>query len=101
MAKAGKAVDATAAKKAAKLPQADEMLGYYRDMLLIHRFEDKAGQLYGMGLIGGFRHLYIDQDAVFVGLQACAKRGAPVLTSYLHPCQMLPTGRDPNGGMAQ
>src|SRR3546814_7640068 len=45
MAKAGKAVDATAAKKAAKLPQADEMLGYYRDMLLIRRFEEKAGQL--------------------------------------------------------
>src|SRR3546814_10674321 len=82
MAKAGKAVDATAAKKAAKLPQADEMLGYYRDMLLIRRFEEKAGQLYGMGLIGGFCHFYIGQEAVVVGLQACAKLGDAVIHSY-------------------
>src|SRR3546814_12417991 len=59
---------------------ADEMLGYYRDMMLIRRFEEKAGQLYGMGLIGGFCHLYIGQEAVVVGLQACAKLGDAVIT---------------------
>ena len=52
---------------------ADELLGYYRDMLLIRRFEEKAGQLYGMGLIGGFCHLYIGQEAVVVGLEATPK----------------------------
>ncbi|MBT5111238.1 MAG: pyruvate dehydrogenase (acetyl-transferring) E1 component subunit alpha, partial [Rhodospirillaceae bacterium] len=51
-------------------PTAEEMLGYYREMLLIRRFEEKAGQLYGMGLIGGFCHLYIGQEAVVVGMQA-------------------------------
>ena len=47
----------------------EELLGYYRDMLMIRRFEEKAGQLYGMGLIGGFCHLYIGQEAVVVGLE--------------------------------
>ena len=66
---------------ATKKPQAqsnvsaEELKGYYRDMLLIRRFEEKAGQLYGMGLIGGFCHLYIGQEAVVVGLEAATKDG--------------------------
>ena len=66
---------ATAAKRKTRAdadaePDAAELLKYYRDMLLIRRFEEKAGQLYGMGLIGGFCHLYIGQEAVVVGMQA-------------------------------
>ena len=57
----------------AALPSADQLLGYYREMLLIRRFEEKAGQLYGMGLIGGFCHLYIGQEAVAVGIQHALK----------------------------
>ena len=59
----------------------EELLGYYRDMLLIRRFEEKAGQMYGMGLIGGFCHLYIGQEAVVVGMQAAMKEGDSVITS--------------------
>ena len=65
--------DQTSAGK--NLPPAEELLTYYKDMLLIRRFEEKAGQLYGMGLIGGFCHLYIGQEAVVVGLQANTKGG--------------------------
>ena len=66
-----------AAKKAAAKPNvsAEELKTYYRDMLLIRRFEEKAGQLYGMGLIGGFCHLYIGQEAVVVGLESVAEEG--------------------------
>ncbi|AWX93471.1 pyruvate dehydrogenase (acetyl-transferring) E1 component subunit alpha [Paracoccus mutanolyticus] len=64
-----------AAKESTSNVSRDELLKYYRDMLLIRRFEEKAGQLYGMGLIGGFCHLYIGQEAVVVGLEACAKDG--------------------------
>ena len=55
---------------------ADQLKSFYRDMLLIRRFEEKAGQLYGMGLIGGFCHLYIGQEAVVVGMQAALERRA-------------------------
>ena len=69
--------DAKEDTKAAKnLPPTEELLTHYRDMLLIRRFEEKAGQLYGMGLIGGFCHLYIGQEAVVVGLQAATARTA-------------------------
>jgi pyruvate dehydrogenase E1 component alpha subunit len=73
----------------------------YRDMLLIRRFEEKAGQLYGMGLIGGFCHLYIGQEAVVVGLQMCLEPGDQVITSYRDHGHMLATGMDPRGVMAE
>ncbi len=74
----------------------------YRDMLLIRRFEEKAGQMYGMGLIGGFCHLYIGQEAVVVGLQACIETGKDsVVTSYRDHGHMLACGMDPRGVMAE
>ena len=80
---------------------ADELTQYYRDMLLIRRFEEKAGQLYGMGLIGGFCHLYIGQEAVVVGLEAAAKDGDKRITSYRDHGHMLACGMDPKGVMAE
>ncbi|QIK41331.1 pyruvate dehydrogenase (acetyl-transferring) E1 component subunit alpha [Pontivivens nitratireducens] len=90
-------------KAAAKRPNAsrEELLAYYRDMLLIRRFEEKAGQLYGMGLIGGFCHLYIGQEAVVVGLEAAAKEGDSRVTSYRDHGHMLACGMDPKGVMAE
>ena len=79
----------------------DELLKYYREMLLIRRFEEKAGQLYGMGLIGGFCHLYIGQEAVVVGLEACTKPGDKRLTSYRDHGHMLACGMSANGVMAE
>ncbi len=92
-----------AARKPAKKPNvsAEELKGYYRDMLLIRRFEEKAGQLYGMGLIGGFCHLYIGQEAVVVGLEAAAEEGDKRITSYRDHGHMLACGMDPNGVMAE
>lgn len=80
---------------------AEELKGFYRDMLLIRRFEEKAGQLYGMGLIGGFCHLYIGQEAVVVGLEAAAEEGDKRITSYRDHGHMLACGMDPNGVMAE
>jgi len=80
---------------------AEELMAYYRDMLLIRRFEEKAGQLYGMGLIGGFCHLYIGQEAVVVGLEAAAEEGDKRITSYRDHGHMLACGMDPNGVMAE
>lgn len=79
----------------------DDLLQYYRDMLLIRRFEEKAGQLYGMGLIGGFCHLYIGQEAVVVGLEAAAEEGDKRITSYRDHGHMLACGMDPKGVMAE
>jgi pyruvate dehydrogenase E1 component alpha subunit len=79
----------------------DELLRAYRDMLLIRRFEEKAGQLYGMGLIGGFCHLYIGQEAVVVGMQMCLKPGDQVITSYRDHGHMLATGMEARGVMAE
>ncbi len=93
------------ATEAASAPGAnvskDELLTYYRDMLLIRRFEEKAGQLYGMGLIGGFCHLYIGQEAVVVGLEAAAIEGDKRITSYRDHGHMLACGMDPKGVMAE
>ena len=79
----------------------DELLAFYRDMLLIRRFEERAGQLYGMGLIGGFCHLYIGQEAVVVGMQAALKPGDQVITAYRDHGHMLAAGMDPNAIMAE
>ncbi len=79
----------------------DDLLKYYRDMLLIRRFEEKAGQLYGMGLIGGFCHLYIGQEAVVVGLEACTKPGDKRITSYRDHGHMLACGMEARGVMAE
>jgi len=80
---------------------ASEILSLYKDMLLIRRFEEKAGQLYGMGLIGGFCHLYIGQEAVVVGLEAAARKGDQRITSYRDHGHMLACGMEPNGVMAE
>ena len=79
----------------------EELLDHYRQMLLIRRFEEKAGQLYGMGLIGGFCHLYIGQEAVVVGLEAVAEDGDKRITSYRDHGHMLACGMDPKGVMAE
>ena len=73
----------------------------YRDMLLIRRFEERAGQLYGMGFIGGFCHLYIGQEAVVVGMQMAIKPGDQVITTYRDHGHMLACGMDPKGVMAE
>jgi pyruvate dehydrogenase E1 component alpha subunit len=77
------------------------LLTYYRDMLLIRRFEEKAGQLYGMGLIGGFCHLYIGQEAVAVGVQHALRAGDSVITAYRDHGHMLAIGMDPRRVMAE
>ncbi len=79
----------------------EQELYAYREMLLIRRFEEKAGQLYGMGFIGGFCHLYIGQEAVVVGLQMAAKPGDQVITTYRDHGHMLATGMDPKRVMAE
>jgi pyruvate dehydrogenase E1 component alpha subunit len=79
----------------------DQELHALREMLLIRRFEEKAGQLYGMGAIGGFCHLYIGQEAVVVGMQLALKEGDQVITGYRDHGHMLATGMDPKGVMAE
>jgi pyruvate dehydrogenase E1 component alpha subunit len=79
----------------------EQELQAYRRMLLIRRFEEKAGQLYGMGLIGGFCHLYIGQEAVVVGMQLAIKEGDEVITGYRDHGHMLACGMDPKGVMAE
>jgi pyruvate dehydrogenase E1 component alpha subunit len=95
--------DAAARTPAAPKPKLnkDELLRLYREMLLIRRFEEKAGQLYGMGLIGGFCHLYIGQEAVVVGMQAAIGEGDQVITAYRDHGHMLACGMDPAGVMAE
>lgn len=79
----------------------EDKLKYYQDMLLIRRFEEKAGQLYGRGLIAGFCHLYIGQEAVVVGMQSCMEEGDQVITGYRDHGHMLACGMDPDGVMAE
>ncbi|MES0868176.1 pyruvate dehydrogenase (acetyl-transferring) E1 component subunit alpha [Pseudovibrio sp. SCP19] len=79
----------------------EEELNAYREMLFIRRFEEKAGQLYGMGLIGGFCHLYIGQEAVVVGMEMAKEQGDQMITSYRDHAHMLACGMDPNGVMAE
>jgi pyruvate dehydrogenase E1 component alpha subunit len=79
----------------------EQELAAFRDMLLIRRFEEKAGQLYGMGLIGGFCHLYIGQEAVVVGMQMTLKPGDAVITGYRDHGHMLACGMDAKGVMAE
>ena len=79
----------------------DQELEAYKQMLLIRRFEERAGQMYGMGLIGGFCHLYIGQEAVVVGMQMACKTGDEVITGYRDHGHMLATGMDPKGVMAE
>ena len=79
----------------------DEELHAYREMLSIRRFEEKAGQLYGMGYIGGFCHLYIGQEAVVIGMQMAIKAGDQVITTYRDHGHMLATGMEAKGVMAE
>src|ERR1700739_3608433 len=77
------------------------LLKLYEDMLLIRRFEERAGQLYGMGMIGGFCHLYIGQEAVVTGMMSVATEGDSIVASYRCHGHMLACGLDPNGVMAE
>ena len=79
----------------------EEALAALQDMLLIRRFEEKAGQLYGMGVIAGFCHLYIGQEAVVVGVKMASKAGDQFTTSYRDHGHMLAMGMDPKGVMAE
>jgi pyruvate dehydrogenase E1 component alpha subunit len=90
-----------AAKASAPVLGKDELLAMYRQMLLIRRFEEKAGQLYGMGLIAGFCHLYIGQEAVVVGIHSAAADTDSVITTYRDHGHMLVCGMDPKGVMAE
>jgi pyruvate dehydrogenase E1 component alpha subunit len=85
----------------ANAPSKTELLGYYRDMLLIRRFEERAGQLYGMGLIGGFCHLYIGQEAIAVGMESIKRDGDQIVTGYRDHGHMLAAGMDPKAVMAE
>jgi pyruvate dehydrogenase E1 component alpha subunit len=99
-------VDTPAAKSKSSKPgdnsvSPDQLKSFYRDMLLIRRFEERAGQLYGMGLIGGFCHLYIGQEAVVVGMQSTVRDKDSIITSYRDHGHMLAAGMDPKGVMAE
>jgi pyruvate dehydrogenase E1 component alpha subunit len=105
MAVANKKSEAEPAAKALAKPVPDftkeQDLSAYRTMLSIRRFEEKAGQMYGMGLIGGFCHLYIGQEAVVVGMQMTLKPGDQVITGYRDHGHMIACGMDPKGVMAE
>ena len=95
----GKAAAASAKTNSTFSKEQD--LKAYEDMLLIRRFEEKAGQLYGMGHIGGFCHLYIGQEAVVVGMEMAMVEGDQMITSYRDHGHMLACGMDPQGVMAE
>ncbi len=100
MAVAAKTAVTKPTEKAAVWTREDEIRAY-REMLLIRRFEEKAGQLYGMGLIGGFCHLYIGQEAIVTGMQMALEEGDQVITAYRDHGHMLACGMDPKGVMAE
>ncbi len=100
-ASASKTPSLKSVSNSAKKPTTEEMLSLYKDMLLIRRFEEKAGQLYGMGLIGGFCHLYIGQEAVVTGIQSVQEEQDTVITTYRDHGHMLACGMDPKGVMAE
>ena len=79
----------------------EELLAFYREMLLVRRFEEKAGQMYGMGLIGGFCHLYIGQEAVVVGVQSALSEDDMVITAYRDHGHIIAAGSDPKAVMAE
>lgn len=91
----------SSAPSTSKTPDKKMLMQFYRDMLLIRRFEEKSGQLYGMGLIGGFCHLYIGQEAVVVGMQSCLKEQDTVITAYRDHGHMLACGMESRGVMAE
>jgi len=109
MARAQKAASTTKAKPAkaasghahAKADSKEDLLGLYREMLLIRRFEERAGQLYGMGLIGGFCHLYIGQEAIAVGMHHVRQEGDQIITGYRAHGHALACGVDPKQVMAE
>ena len=101
---ARKSAPARKPRKARKEPAEftrDEEFGALRTMLLVRRFEEKAGQLYGMGHIGGFCHLYIGQEAVVTGMMMARRPADDVITSYRCHGHMLATGADPKVIMAE
>ncbi|MCB9987551.1 MAG: pyruvate dehydrogenase (acetyl-transferring) E1 component subunit alpha [Rhodospirillales bacterium] len=100
-AKKAKSESAKTLSNARKLPDAATLKKLYRDMLLIRRFEEKAGQLYGMGLIGGFCHLYIGQEAIVTGIQSVQEPQDTVITTYRDHGHMLACGMDARGVMAE
>ncbi len=97
---ASKGVKPAKAKPTA-VADGEALLDFYRSMLLIRRFEERAGQLYGMGLIGGFCHLYIGQEAIAAGMQAVRRGGDQVITGYREHGHMLAAGIDPRAVMAE
>jgi pyruvate dehydrogenase E1 component alpha subunit len=98
-----KSPDAKSKPPAGKTPEftKEQELDAYRRMLLIRRFEERAGQMYGMGLIGGFCHLYIGQEAVVTGVMLAAKEGDQTVTGYRDHGHMLACDMDPKGVMAE
>ena len=78
-----------------------DLLEFYEQMLLIRRFEEKAGQLYGMGLIAGFCHLYIGQEAISTGMKKTMIPGDKVITTYRDHGHMISAGSDPKKIMAE
>ena len=104
MAKTATTKSASSKVKGANAPlksSKSELLQLYRDMLMIRRFEEKAGQLYGMGLIAGFCHLYIGQEAVVVGMRAAMQEGDQMITGYRDHGHMLACGMEARGVMAE
>ena len=97
---ANKHLKMSAANQAKELP-VEQLLKFYRDMLLIRRFEERSGQVYGMGKIAGFCHLYIGQEAVVVGMQSVITPDDSVITTYRDHGHMLACGMDAGGVMAE